>query len=44
MKDALIMPNSMIKILWDSWMLFLLILNIFYVPIKMTWESNGGSM
>jgi len=42
-KSTLILPNSMVKILWDSFMLFLLVLNIFYIPIKLTWEGNTSN-
>lgn len=30
----------MFKIIWDSFILFLLSMNIFYVPIKLTWENS----
>lgn len=42
--NLIILPNSLSKIIWDSYILFLLSLNIFYVPIKITWEdsSMGG--
>ncbi|KAL4444512.1 hypothetical protein ABPG74_016805 [Tetrahymena malaccensis] len=42
--NLIILPDSLTKKIWDSYILFLLSLNIFYIPIKITWEeqSLGG--
>ncbi|KAL4491788.1 hypothetical protein ABPG72_006043 [Tetrahymena utriculariae] len=39
--NLIILPDSLTKKIWDSYILFLLSLNIFYIPIKITWEEQG---
>lgn len=40
-KATIIIPNQPIKICWDIFIFLLLSLNIFYIPIKITWEDSG---
>lgn len=32
--NIVIMPDSIFKLIWDTFILWLLVLNIFYIPIK----------
>lgn len=36
----IIMPESPFKLLWDSFILLLLIINIFYIPIEISFSDN----
>jgi len=40
--DIVINPESIVKLLWDGFMLFLLVINIFYIPLKIAFEDSGG--
>ena len=36
------MPDSFLKITWDSFILFLLFINIFYIPLKLSFEDYSS--
>lgn len=38
----IVQPDSFTKIVWDSFILFLLVINIFYIPIKLVFEQSDG--
>ncbi|EAR92302.2 cation channel family protein (macronuclear) [Tetrahymena thermophila SB210] len=38
----IINPESVYKLLWDGFVLFLLVINIFYVPLKIAFQDSGG--
>lgn len=43
MKNIIIInPESVFKLVWDGFMLFLLVFNIFYIPLKIAFEESGG--
>lgn len=41
--NIIILPDSGTKLLWDSFILMLLIINIFYIPIKLAWKVTNNS-
>lgn len=38
--EFLIIPDSFFKLIWDSIILVLLIINMFYIPIKIVWQGG----
>lgn len=41
-KIIIINPESVFKLVWDGYMLFLLVINIFYIPLKIAFGDNSG--
>ncbi|KAL4435261.1 hypothetical protein ABPG74_017353 [Tetrahymena malaccensis] len=39
---VIINPESVYKLIWDGFVLFLLIINIFYIPLKIAFQDSGG--
>lgn len=39
---GVILPDSFFKILWDSFILFLLTINVFYIPLKIAFSDLNG--
>lgn len=43
MKNIIIInPESVFKLVWDGYMLFILVINVFYIPLKIGFEDSGG--
>ncbi|KAL4474221.1 hypothetical protein ABPG72_001760 [Tetrahymena utriculariae] len=38
----IINPESVYKLVWDGFVLFLLVINIFYIPLKIAFQDSGG--
>jgi hypothetical protein len=43
MKISVIMPDSAFKIIWDIIVLAMIIVNIFYIPMKLSFDLEGKS-
>lgn len=39
LSSYILIPDSALKIVWDTFILLLLIVNIFYIPIKIAFEN-----
>jgi hypothetical protein len=39
---VIIQPDSLFKIIWDTFILLLLIFNIFYIPLKIAFADNSS--